>query len=215
MKTVTAPSEVRTPAGETDAPSSSATTRRRAAPPASRTQAGSGTAKGRATTATRPARAPERRATRPARTPAAAPPKAPFVLLVVGLLGGALVSLLLLNTVLAQDAFTLSELQRGNQRLNERRQALQEDIARESSPQVLHAKARGLGMRDSDRPAFIDPRTGRVTEGGTRPPGIPDDALAAAAAGGVTGAPGALMPPAAEPAPRTRPGTDHAGDGTR
>ena len=83
------------------------------------------------------------------------------MLLVVGLLGGALVSLLLLNTVLAQDAFTLSELQRSNQQLNERKQALQEDIARESSPAVLHAKARGLGMVDAG-PAGVHRRAHRA-----------------------------------------------------
>lgn len=132
----------------------------------------------------------------------AAPPRTPFVLLVVGLLGGALVSLLLLNTVLAQDAFTLSELQRDNKQLSERKQALQEDINRENSPAVLHAKARALGMVDGKRPAFIDARTGRVTEGGTRPPGVSDDAMAAAAGAGVAGAPGAIMPPAGSARPQ-------------
>ena len=151
----------------------------------------------------------------------ATPPRAPFVLLVVGLLGGALVSLLLLNTVLAQDAFTLSELQRGNQQLSERKQALQEDISRENSPAVLHSKARSLGMVDGQRPAFIDARTGRVTEGGTRPPGVSDEAMAAAAAAGVAGAPGAIMPPAGgtprAAAPRTgtpKTGTPRSGAGT-
>jgi hypothetical protein len=140
----------------------------------------------------------------------ATPPRAPFVLLVVGLLGGALVSLLLLNTVLAQDAFTLSELQRGNQQLSERKQALQEDINRENSPSVLHSKARSLRMVDGQRPAFIDPRTGRITQSGTRPPGVSDEAMAAAAGAGVTGAPGAIMPPAGGNAPRGR-----TGGGTR
>jgi cell division protein FtsB len=141
----------------------------------------------------------------------AAPPRTPFVLLVVGLLGGALVSLLLLNTVLAQDAFTLSELQRDNKQLSERKQALQEDINRENSPAVLHAKARALGMVDGKRPAFIDARTGRVTEGGTRPPGVSDDAMAAAAGAGVTGAPGAIMPP---PAGSARPHAQRHGTAT-
>jgi hypothetical protein len=166
-----------------------------------------------------PATAPRVRRTAAPRKPppkaapsrrSATPPRAPFVLLVVGLLGGALVSLLLLNTVLAQDAFTLSELQRGNQQLSERKQALQVDIAREKSPSVLHSEARNLGMVDGQRPAFIDPRTGRVTESGTRPPGVSDEAMAAAAGAGVTGAPGAIMPPTGGGAPRTR-----AGGGTR
>jgi hypothetical protein len=141
----------------------------------------------------------------------ATPPRAPFVLLVCGLLGGALVSLLLLNTVLAQDAFTLSELQRGNQQLSERKQALQEDISRENSPAVLHSKARGLGMVDGQRPAFIDPRTGRVTEGGARPPGVSDEAMAAAAGAGVTGVPGPITPPTGGAAPRS----GRVGGGTR
>src|SRR2546430_792013 len=96
-----------------------------------------------------------RRARRVPREPRRAPPRgrAPFVLLIVGLLGGALVSLLLLNTVLAQDAFTLSELQRDNRQLAERKQALQADIARESDPEVLHRKALGLNMKDPQGPA--------------------------------------------------------------
>lgn len=121
--------------------------------------------------ATHTIRVPERRATGPARRPvrtverrATTAPKAPFALLIVGLLGGALVSLVLLNTVLAQQAFTSSELQRDNQRLGEREQALRQEIARESSPEVLHAKARALGMRDAGSPAYIDPHTGRVIE---------------------------------------------------
>lgn len=198
-------------AGTTSAPD------RGAAP--TRTPAGGRPA--RATTATAsttkapersPAKAPQKTARKepPASTRgrAATPPRAPFVLLVVGLLGGTLVSLLLLNTVLAQDAFTLSELQRSNQQLSERKQALQEDIARESSPEVLHEKARNLGMKDPDRPAFIDGRTGRVTEGGTRPPGVPDEAMAAAGAAGVTGAPGALVPPADGSTPRRTGGSE-------
>ncbi|WP_345468713.1 hypothetical protein [Actinoallomurus oryzae] len=103
----------------------------------------------------RPVTAPAR-AARPARSGAA-----PFALLVVGLLGGALVGLLLLNTVLAQQSFERSELQQENQRLEERKQALQEDIARESSPEVLHDKARRLGMRDTGDQALTDPRAGR------------------------------------------------------
>ncbi|MEV5711599.1 hypothetical protein, partial [Actinoallomurus sp. NPDC052274] len=160
-------------------------------------------------TATRTRTAPTRTtptrtgtATRAPRRPAPPRARAPFVLLVVGLLGGALVSLLLLNTVLAQDAFTLSELQRDNRQLAERKQALQADIARENDPAVLHQKARSLGMVDPRGAAFIDAHTGRVTEVGAPPQGVSDEAVAAAAAGAVTGAPGVLVPPADDPAPR-------------
>lgn len=113
----------------------------------------------------------------------------------MGLLAGALVSLLVLNTVLAQDAFTLSELQRSNHQLAERKQALQEQLDRESSPQGLHDRARNLGMRDVSRPGFIDARTGRIIAGGVRPPGVPDNAVASAGAAAVAGVPGAIVPP--------------------
>jgi hypothetical protein len=122
-----------------------------------------------------------------------APPRAPFVLLVVGLMAAALVSLLLLNTVLAQDAFSLSELQRNNQQLVQSRQALQESIAREESPAVLAQKARALGMVPNPHPAFIDARTGRVIQTGTRQPGISNTAVNAVGAAGVAGVAGPVV----------------------
>jgi hypothetical protein len=127
--------------------------------------------------------------------PAARPgvtPRAPIVLVVVALLGGALVSLLLLNTVLAQDAFTLTELQQSNNLLTQQRQALQEQIAREEAPERLAQKAKALGMIQPVRPAFVDARTGRVAGDTLRP--VPHAAAAAAGAAGVVGVPGAVVP---------------------
>ncbi|HZE30745.1 MAG TPA: hypothetical protein VE198_04825 [Actinoallomurus sp.] len=149
---MTSPPDARTRAAEaTGAPSG--ITRRRAVRPPDTTRRPAA----RTGTPTTPTTAPARRPVRTVERRAATAPQAPFAVLVVGLLGGALVGLLLLNTALAQQSFTRSELQRENQRLDERKQALQEDIARESAPEVLHAKARRLGMRDAGRPASIDP----------------------------------------------------------
>lgn len=120
------------------------------------------------------------------------PPRAPFVLLVVGLLGGALVSLLLLNTVLAEDAFTLTRLQRSNKQLTQQRQALQEEIAREEAPAVLAQKAKALGMVQPTRPAFVDAQARRVVGPRVRP--VPHPAAAAAGAAGVVAVPGAVVP---------------------
>src|SRR5581483_1228137 len=116
-------------------------------------------------------------------------PRTPFVLLIVGLLGGALISLLLLNTVLAKDAFTLSELQQSNKLLAQQKQALQEDVAREESPANLAQRAKALGMIEPTRPAFVDAKNGKVIGGSVRP--VPH---AAAAAAGVLGIPGAVVP---------------------
>lgn len=84
------------------------------------------------------------------------------MLLVVGLLGGGLVSLLLLNTILAQGAFTLQNLQQRQTVLSEREQALEQQVAVQSSPEVLAKKARALGMVANGRAAFLDSQSGKV-----------------------------------------------------
>ncbi|MFC6935423.1 hypothetical protein ACFQHO_37415 [Actinomadura yumaensis] len=136
-----------------------------------------------------------RRGSRPA-------PRAPFVLLILGLLGGALVSLLLLNTVLAEDAFTLTRLQQSNKLLGQQRQALQEQIAREESPGNLARRARAQGMRPGEGLAFIDSLTGQTTGGRVRP--VPQAAAASAGAAGVVGIPGTVVP--GDGVPPTAPG---------
>ncbi|WP_067631128.1 hypothetical protein [Actinomadura latina] len=129
--------------------------------------------------------------TRPAAVERAAP-RTPFVLLIVGLLGGALVSLLLLNTVLAQDAFTLTRLQQSNKQLEQQRQSLEEENAREGSPAGLSRKAKALGMKEAEDPAFFDTETGRASGGRIRP--VPHAAAASAGAAGVIGVPGTVVP---------------------
>ncbi|CNF33722.1 proline rich membrane protein [Mycobacterium tuberculosis] len=121
-----------------------------------------------------------------------AAPRAPFVLLIIGLLGGALVSLLLLNTVLAKDAFTLTRLQQSNKQLQQQRQALEEENAREGSPAGLSRKAKALGMKEAEDPAFFDTGTGRASGGRIRP--VPHAAAASAGAAGVVGVPGTVVP---------------------
>jgi len=124
--------------------------------------------------------------------PATGRPRAPFVLLILCLLGGALVSLLVLNTVLARDAYTLSALESSERRLTQQKQTLVEEIAREESPGRLALKARNQGMVQPSELAFVDPGNGRVTGGKKRP--VPPVAAAAAAAAGVIGVPGAIVP---------------------
>ncbi|TYC10987.1 hypothetical protein [Actinomadura syzygii] len=136
-------------------------------------------------------RASAKEAARPAVARRAAP-RAPFVLLIVGLLGGALVSLLLLNTVLAKDAFTLSRLQQSNKQLEQQRQAYEADIARGGSPEGLSNKAKALGMRQPGEMAFFNPDTGRAGGGTIQP--VPREAAAAASAAGVVGVPGTVVP---------------------
>ncbi|MFF7749892.1 septum formation initiator family protein [Streptomyces sp. NPDC007971] len=87
--------------------------------------------------------------------------RAPFVLLVVLLLGGGLIGLLVLNSALSEGSFKLDALQKQTKNLTDEEQALQRDIDAYSSPDALQRRARELGMVPGGDPAFLGP-DGRV-----------------------------------------------------
>lgn len=89
-------------------------------------------------------------------------PRTPFVLLVVGLLAGGLLGLLMLNTVLAQDAFVLHDLRTQSSALSDREDALVQQVAAREAPGALAARARALGMVPNPNPAFIRLSDGTV-----------------------------------------------------
>jgi hypothetical protein len=95
------------------------------------------------------------------------------VFLVVGLLGGALLSLLMINTILATGAFQITALQQGNVILAQRQQALQAQVAAAESPAVLAQRAAILGMRVQPRLHFLDLKKGRLESEPNHVPGIP------------------------------------------
>ena len=72
---------------------------------------------------------------------------------ILGTLG--LLALLTINTLLAQDAFTLHRLQLQAMKLNDQREAVTQEIARTSSPDVLAQRATILGMLASQSPRFL------------------------------------------------------------
>ncbi|WP_020552934.1 hypothetical protein [Embleya scabrispora] len=88
--------------------------------------------------------------------------RTPFVLLVVGLLGGGLLSLLLLNTALNQGSFELGRLQKRQDQLTDDREALQRELDAKAAPGELARRAQELGLVPGGSPVFIDPATGRV-----------------------------------------------------
>ncbi|MFJ8750738.1 cell division protein FtsL [Streptomyces sp. NPDC102441] len=83
--------------------------------------------------------------------------RTPFVLLVVVLLAGGLISLLLLNSALNEGSFRLSKLKRGTTELTDEQQALQRDVDSYSEPDALERRARELGMVPGGSPAFLNP----------------------------------------------------------
>jgi hypothetical protein len=105
--------------------------------------------------------------------------RGPFVALIVTLLASGLLGLLLLNTVLAQDAFVIHDLERRTAVLSDREQALKEEVAIQESPERLARRAQGLGMVPLSSPAFIGPDgVLGVPAPATPAPGSPDDRVA-------------------------------------
>lgn len=109
----------------------------------------------------------------------------PFALVVLALIGGGLVGLLLLNTVLAQDAFVLNALQTRTATLTDREQELARTVAADEAPAALARRAAELGMVPGGDPLYLRLPDGRVL-------GKPKAAV------GVT-------PPVSTPAPKPAP----------
>jgi hypothetical protein len=84
------------------------------------------------------------------------------VVLIVVLLGGGLITLLLLNMVLAQDAFSVTQLQAQVSQLQDRQEALAQQVDRIGSPERLARRAHELGMVVSQNPVFMRSTDGRV-----------------------------------------------------
>lgn len=83
--------------------------------------------------------------------------RAPFVLLVVLILGSGLLALLLLNASVNQGSFQLSKLERETQELTDEQQALQQEVDSYSAPGTLDERARELGLVPGGTPAFLLP----------------------------------------------------------
>jgi hypothetical protein len=104
----------------------------------------------------------------PARTPQAparaarAGHRMPFIVLLCGLLAGALASLLVISTTLAQGSFRITTLQQQVNALARQRQELQEQVAADKSAQVIGERAYQLGMRPPGALRFLDLKAGKV-----------------------------------------------------
>lgn len=129
-----------------------------------------------------------------------------FVIVLASLLGIGLLGMLLINTTLAQGAFTLSELKTTQAELSRTEATLTESIAALTAPIVLEQKARDLGMVPSTTPAFIEIPSGKVMGKAKPAPGVriatPADATVGEAAeipsdSGLPVAPGENYDPAA------------------
>jgi len=92
-------------------------------------------------------------------------PRAPFILLLIGLLGGALVCLLVISTTLAEGSYQITGLQQQNASLAKQEQLLTQQVAEDSSPEQIAQEAEELGMRPNPNLQFINTKTGKVVTG--------------------------------------------------
>lgn len=79
-----------------------------------------------------------------------------FVVFLATIFTAGLLSLLVINTALAKDAFLLAQLKQEGQLLTDQREAILQDVAAKSSPDRLAERASNLGMVASNNPRFLD-----------------------------------------------------------
>ncbi len=91
--------------------------------------------------------------------------RAPFILLLIGLLGGALVSLLVISTTLAQGTFQVTSLQQQNANLARQEQTLTNAVAQAADPAVIAREAEQFGMRQDPDLRFINLKNGKIVSG--------------------------------------------------
>ena len=79
-----------------------------------------------------------------------------FLFVLSGIFGVGLLSLLLINTLLTQDAFVLQRLKHNVNMTNDQRDAVLRQVATKSSPESLSVEAKKMGMVPASNPQFID-----------------------------------------------------------
>ena len=83
-----------------------------------------------------------------------------FVIFIATIFTAGLLSLLVINTALARDAFLLKQLKQEAQLLTDQREAILRQVAQKSSPEKLAEQASKLGMVPSSNPRFLDVSVG-------------------------------------------------------
>jgi hypothetical protein len=91
--------------------------------------------------------------------------RTPFVMLVLGLLGGGLVCLLVVNTTLAANSIEITNLQQANTAKTQLVQQLRQQVAAQRSAAVIEKEAKKLGMLPDPVLNFLDLRTGTIKAG--------------------------------------------------
>lgn len=89
-------------------------------------------------------------------------PRIPFVLFILCLLGATLVSLLVLRSVVAEEAFAITSLQSQNRELSYEEQQLRSTVSQLESSERIAEEAEERGMEEGEAPLFLDHESGEV-----------------------------------------------------
>jgi hypothetical protein len=92
---------------------------------------------------------------------------------VTALLGGGLICLLVINTILATGSYQISRLQQAQADRAQQVQALRQQVAQESAPSVIAKRARQLGMVEPPLTKFLNLKTGQIIRQPVTEPGVP------------------------------------------
>jgi len=91
----------------------------------------------------------------------------------LGLLGGGLVCLLVVNITLAANSIEITNLQQANAARSQQVQQLEQEVTTARSAAVIEHEAARLGMRPDSRLTFVDLRTGSIRNGPAASRGAP------------------------------------------
>jgi hypothetical protein len=92
---------------------------------------------------------------------------------VTALLGGGLVCLLVINTILATGSYQITSLQQAQAARAQQMQVLKQQVAEDSAPSVIARRARQLGMVEPPLTKYLDLKTGRIISQPATEPGVP------------------------------------------
>jgi hypothetical protein len=87
----------------------------------------------------------------------------PFILLLVGLLGGALVSLLVISTTLDEGAYRINSLTQQNDDLSKYEQILNQQVNLDRNEATIYKEAYQLGMRTDKDLRFMNVESGKIS----------------------------------------------------
>ena len=105
--------------------------------------------------------------------PSTAIARTPFIVFVTALLGGGLICLLVINTILATGSYQISSLQQAQAARAQQVQALKQQVAEDSAPSMIAKRARELGMVVPPLTRFLNLKSGRIIRQPATEAGVP------------------------------------------